>query len=97
MVDTQAELDQLRAENVRLKAYIGNLTSPLAENTANGTSSASSEACPVVASPWDGVGHGLNREQVGRYSRQIILPSFGVEGNKTHIFVPIRIFILTKK
>ena len=81
MVDNEAELDQLRAENARLKAYISNLTNPLAETTANG-SSPPSDACPIVARPWDGGGHGLNREQVGRYSRQIILPSFGVDGNK---------------
>jgi len=32
------------------------------------------------SSPWDGRGHRLNKEQVERYSRQIILPSFGVQG-----------------
>lgn len=79
MADIHAELDQLRAENARLKAYIGNITTPTPENGANGASS-SPDACPVAPSPWDGVGHGLSKDQVGRYSRQIILPSFGVEG-----------------
>lgn len=29
---------------------------------------------------WQGVGHSLSKEQVERYSRQLILPSFGVAG-----------------
>ena len=34
-----------------------------------------------VSLQWDGHGHRLTKEQVARYSRQIILPSFGVQGN----------------
>jgi hypothetical protein len=30
--------------------------------------------------PWEGVDHTLTKEQIERYSRQILLPSFGVKG-----------------
>ena len=29
---------------------------------------------------WDDNGHNLNKDQIARYSRQIIMPSFGAEG-----------------
>jgi adenylyltransferase and sulfurtransferase len=76
-----SELDQLRAENARLKAYINSLSTTSNETESNGTHQASEpSSTSEINRPhlWDGVGHGLNREQVGRYSRQIILPHFGV-------------------
>jgi adenylyltransferase/sulfurtransferase len=81
MTDISEELDHLRSENARLKAYIDSLT-----DTSNGhpTTAEPLEPSSLSETPhphphmWDGVGHGLNREQVGRYSRQIILPHFGV-------------------
>jgi len=78
MTDISEELDHLRAENSRLKAYINSLAS-----TSNGHVSTSEPPEPSHSETthhhmWDGNGHGLNREQVGRYSRQIILPHFGI-------------------
>lgn len=37
---------------------------------------------PPASDPlqWSSAPHGLTQEQVGRYSRQLMLPSFGVEG-----------------
>ena len=29
---------------------------------------------------WSSCGHGLSKEQIARYSRHLILPTFGVEG-----------------
>jgi hypothetical protein len=40
---------------------------------------ASATAWPAGA--WNGVEHGLSKEKIARYSRQIILPSFGVQGD----------------
>lgn len=66
----QDELEQLRLENARLKEYIASLSD-------NGTKHSSSQCAGVNA--WDGIGHGLSPDQIARYSRQIILPSFGVQ------------------
>jgi adenylyltransferase/sulfurtransferase len=78
MTDISEELGHLRAENASLKAYIKSLT-----NNTNGAASAHQASEPSISETtqnhmWDGIGHGLNREQVGRYSRQIILPHFGI-------------------
>jgi adenylyltransferase/sulfurtransferase len=79
MTDISEELDHLRAENSRLKAYINSLTT-----TSNGHGFKSEPSIPSHSETtdhhcmWDGIGHGLDREQIGRYSRQIILPHFGI-------------------
>jgi hypothetical protein len=73
------ELSRLRAENAALRAELAGLRGdigPAPEPTSpNGT--------PMTSAPeWDGLGHGLTKDQVGRYSRQIVLPSFGAEGER---------------
>jgi adenylyltransferase and sulfurtransferase len=83
MVDAhelEDQLQQLQLENARLRAYIHSLAPPI-----NGSIPHSTEGAPTNGSSyadarrlWDAAEHGLTREQVGRYSRQIILPSFGV-------------------
>ena len=76
-------MDELQKENARLKAYIRRLE---AQNGGAPQQQPGRPHSPAVVAPsgreWDGAGHGLSADQVGRYSRQIILPSFGVQGEK---------------
>lgn len=83
-MSTSEELERLRAENEALKAELEALKrsqqppaaqAPAAAPAANGGGA----ACPAFA-PWDGMQHGLDKQQISRYSRQIILHSFGVQG-----------------
>jgi adenylyltransferase/sulfurtransferase len=81
MADSSSELEELRAENARLREE-------LKACSAGGSPSAISSfgdvdedggggACP--APTWAaGAGHSLRRDQIQRYSRQLLLPSFGV-------------------
>ncbi|KAI7842611.1 hypothetical protein COHA_003715 [Chlorella ohadii] len=82
-MSTSEELERLRAENEALKAELEALKrsqqppaaqAPAAAPAANGGGA----ACPAFA-PWDGMQHGLDKQQISRYSRQIILHSFGVQ------------------
>ena len=85
-----AELQQLRAENAQLRAEVERLRAAAAgqpaqqqpeQQQANGGAAADGAACASPDPPsWDGMQHGLDQGQIARYSRQIILPSFGVQG-----------------
>lgn len=88
-----AELERLREENALLKAEIERLRglpqsngvhdSPgAAEAAADAAARDSGEACPMQRPAWDGANHGLSKEQIARYSRQVILHSFGVHGER---------------
>ena len=72
-----AEIQRLLEENRKLKEYIKSL-----ESDGNGTVDAVSARrgdLPEKNAPyWDRYLHGLSREQISRYSRQIVLPSFGI-------------------
>ena len=87
-------MSSMRLENERLKAEIELVKAELdqlkQQAQSNGAAArapeagapparAAAEACPLQQRPsWDGSDHGLSKEQIARYSRQIILPSFGV-------------------
>ncbi|KAG0555941.1 hypothetical protein KC19_11G014500 [Ceratodon purpureus] len=81
MADPSAELEKLREENASLRDQLRHHT--LRELAAGGDGLRGSSggdggggACPAAA--WAAGGHGLSRDQVQRYSRQLLLPSFGV-------------------
>lgn len=77
MADMLGEVERLRAENEHLRAQLA------AVCPANGQQSSAEPAEACLARPpafWDGLQHGLSKEEVGRYSRQLILHSFGVHG-----------------
>lgn len=86
----EEELQRLKAENAQLKAELDQLRAtsgggqpaqeqpPAAANgasAADGCSPANGHATPS----WDGLQHGLSKDQIARYSRQIVLHSFGVQ------------------
>lgn len=80
----------LQAENSRLKAEIERLTKrteALSVDNGNVTSDARKSHCeesaPSQASSafiWESNGHGLTKNDIERYSRQIILPCLGTSG-----------------
>ncbi|PSC70689.1 Adenylyltransferase and sulfurtransferase MOCS3 [Micractinium conductrix] len=85
----EEELARLRAQNAALQRECDRLNSrfgapaeqgPL-QAAAGGGAVASDGEATAVASPasWDGLGHGLTKDQIARYSRQIVLHSFGVQ------------------
>ena len=65
-----SELEDLRRENEVLK-------SRLAHATATRPLKSDSECLRWEAGP-----HSLTSDQIGRYSRQLLLPSFGVQGKQ---------------
>ena len=84
----QQELERLRAENAHLRELLS--TTQLQEPAEGADNRAApgalpdqpGQACssrgPVIG--WEAGGHDLSAEQISRYSRQLILPSFGVAG-----------------
>lgn len=56
----------------------------MAQQGVNGAAAGGSRqgVTPQASAPlqWSSTPHGLSQKQVGRYSRQLMLPSFGVEG-----------------
>ena len=82
----EVELQRLRAQNAQLQAELERLKSattgaqsPEAQSAAAALGSGAA-ACGAPLPAWDGLQHGLSKEQIARYSRQIILHSFGVQG-----------------
>ena len=85
------EVHRLREENAHLRALLEQSSSPDHCITVAGVGVSTSEMS-FAGSPaqpasqddahlgWEGTEHQLTKEQVVRYSRQIILPSFGAQG-----------------
>ena len=79
LASLQLELDNLRAQQTVGSNAQRPATAAAATDATDATSAAA--AATVGASPaWDGLQHGLSRDQIARYSRQVILHSFGVQG-----------------
>lgn len=83
-MSSEEELERLRAENAALRAELEVLRCsqqpPAAQAPAAANGSGGGAACPAAFAPWDGLQHGLDKDQIARYSRQIILHRFGVQG-----------------
>ncbi len=79
----QAELNALR---VSQPGDLPPTTPPVAAReeppaaAANGAACCPPAATDAAAHDWDGLRHGLDKDQIARYSRQIVLHSFGVQG-----------------
>lgn len=87
----QEELDRVKAENDHLRKLLDiNKTrnhkksiSKIQDNVAAQASPNSGEAritCSRNSYSWEPGSHDLNKDQIARYSRQLILPSFGAAG-----------------
>lgn len=91
--NTEDELVRLRQENAHLRALLERSGSGRNTTSANDGDQHGHQTCPASTEHqarvdhsssarlgWEGNGHELTKEQIGRYSRQIILPSFGAQG-----------------
>ena len=92
-MNTEDELVRLRQENAHLRALLERSGSGRNTMSSNDSDQHGHHTCPASAEHqagversssaqlgWEGNGHELTKEQIGRYSRQIILPSFGAQG-----------------
>lgn len=66
--ELQERVDKLERENDQLRSYLASIEAKKNEDCGTFDNTPG----------WDGTGHGLTKHQVARYSRQIVLPSFGV-------------------
>lgn len=91
MADFTLELEALRVENARLKEklkqhlLVEDMLLPSSSNLPRAVIGMNREggenACP--APPWiAGLSHSLTAAQIQRYSRQLLLPSFGVKAQE---------------
>ena len=81
----QEELQRLRQQNAHLQAELDRLKLAAAglghqEAPQPPLPPAAATAAAAGLPAWDGLQHGLSRDQIARYSRQIVLHSFGVQG-----------------
>lgn len=65
-----SEVESLRRENELLKNRLAQVT----DSCPSGSDSAYLR--------WEAGPHSLTSDQIGRYSRQLLLPSFGVQGKQ---------------
>uniref|UniRef100_A0A2P2KVE2 Adenylyltransferase and sulfurtransferase MOCS3 n=1 Tax=Rhizophora mucronata TaxID=61149 RepID=A0A2P2KVE2_RHIMU len=74
------ELETLKAVKAEVESRISALEARLRDfNLRNGTVSANG-VCPSISTVDSGSGHGLSPDAIYRYSRHLLLPSFGVQG-----------------
>ena len=65
-----SELEDLRRENEVLKCRLAQVTASRPVSTG------------LECLRWEAGPHSLTSDQIGRYSRQLLLPSFGVQGKQ---------------
>ena len=73
------ELKELKLQKAELEHRISALEAKLQKTAVLERSVAISNGCSVPKAPGT-TEHGLSPDQIYRYSRQLLLPSFGVEG-----------------
>ena len=72
----ETQLEELRRENEVLRRRLAQATAtrPAFSQLDRPSPAAHAEM------QWEAGSHGLSSDQIGRYSRQLLLPSFGVQG-----------------
>lgn len=82
------QIESLKAEKIKIEQQISSLESQLHQLNPhinnlkpNEVANSNSFHAPLVSDLDYDFGHGLSPDMIYRYSRQLILPSFGVQGN----------------
>ncbi|KAF5728422.1 putative ubiquitin-activating enzyme E1 [Tripterygium wilfordii] len=74
------ELKTLKASKSDIERRISDLEAQLRElNLNNGTVVPNGSSCTLMSTVDSGFGHGLSADMIYRYSRQLLIPSFGVQ------------------
>ncbi|CAI9111398.1 OLC1v1011618C1 [Oldenlandia corymbosa var. corymbosa] len=74
--DIERQISALEAQLEKLNCNdYGRIT-----QSSNGEITSNGSTCPLVSSLGPATGHGLAPDMIYRYSRQLLLPSFGVQG-----------------
>lgn len=74
------ELKELKLQKAKIEHRISTLEAKLQETATAERCDAVSNGCSVPTEIEHGLEHGMSPDQIYRYSRQLLLPSFGVEG-----------------
>ncbi|KAJ9182618.1 hypothetical protein P3X46_006594 [Hevea brasiliensis] len=75
-----AEIQTLKASKTDLDNRIAALEAQLRLFNLRHDTISSNGSCPSISNPDTGFGHGLSPDTIYRYSRHLLLPSFGVQG-----------------
>ncbi|KAI8552902.1 hypothetical protein RHMOL_Rhmol06G0304400 [Rhododendron molle] len=88
------EIDSLKSSKIEIERRISVLESQLRDidcNKDEPSTNSTSSCSPLSTNGDSGFGHGLSPDMIYRYSRHLLLPSFGVQGQssllKTSILV----------
>lgn len=85
-----SEIEALKATKSGIEAKISALEAQLQDLNCRNDAVSSNGSCPLATTVDSGLGHGLSPEMIYRYSRQLLLPSFGVQGSFFLEFVCLR-------
>ena len=84
MPSAQAAVDNLRAEVAALRAELQHTQDKLnaleCSQTKQATIAGASHSGSHPTASWEGTDHTMSKDEVERYSRQILLHSFGPQG-----------------
>lgn len=81
------EIETLKAKRTDIERRISELEAQFQEiNLSHGNDAISNGSCPPISGLDSGSGHGLSPDMIYRYSRHLLLPSFGVQGFYSYNF-----------
>lgn len=91
----QTELEQLRRENEMLRSRLAQMTACSPEETVERERKNTGHVPAATQCQWLAGSHDLSSAQIARFSRQLLLPSFGIEGRALPRVVPRRFHTLS--
>lgn len=92
----QTELEQLRRDNEMLRSRLAQMTACRMEETVDREREDNTGHVPTATQcQWQAGSHDLSSAQIARFSRQLLLPSFGIEGWALPRVVPRRLHALS--
>ncbi|THF97583.1 adenylyltransferase and sulfurtransferase MOCS3-like [Camellia sinensis] len=78
------EIENLKSAKSEIERRISDLEAQLRDiDEKDETKTNSTRSCPPLSNGDSGFGHGLSPDMIYRYSRQLLLPSFGVQAQSS--------------